>query len=59
MAARRALEWIGMFKGPAGFLDMTCFNSELLLKYMAQLKVGCFESTKSHSFSHELDECHA
>jgi len=28
MTARRALEWIGMFEGPAGVLDMkyrTCF----------------------------------
>jgi len=24
MAARRALDWIGMFEGPDGFLDQTC-----------------------------------
>jgi len=33
MAARRTLEWIGMFKGLAGFLDMkyqTCFSKAVM-----------------------------
>ena len=37
MAARRALEWIGMFEGPAGVLDMkyqTCLMSDFWVKYI-------------------------